>query len=321
MPAMLGLAPLAAFLVAALVAGLLLLPAARRLALDAPNERSLHEHPVPRTGGIAIAAGVGAACLFGRGFPDSILLIAGGLAIVSFADDLMGLPAALRLILHLAAAAAAVAFDLQAPALVAILLAFAIAWATNAYNFMDGADGLAAGMAIFGFGAYAVAAHLAGAGPFSTLCAAIAAAAAAFLPFNWHPARLFMGDAGAVPLGFLAAALGVAGWGGGLWPLWFPALVFGPFLGDATLTLARRLGRRERVWQAHRDHYYQRLVRMGLGHQRTALLEYAAMAACALIALAALGQPAVVQALAVLWAVVALAGLAAWIDYRWKVRA
>jgi len=321
MPAMLGLAPLAAFLVAALVAGLLLLPAARRFALDAPNERSLHEHPVPRSGGIAIAAGVGAACLFGRGFPASILLIAGGLAVVSFADDLMGLPTALRLILHLAAAAAVVAFDLEAPALAAILLALAIAWTTNAYNFMDGSDGLAAGMAVIGFGTYAVAANLAGAGPFATLCASIAAAAAAFLPFNWHPARLFMGDAGSVPLGFLAAALGVAGWGGGLWPLWFPVLVFAPFLGDATLTLTRRLGRRERVWQAHRDHYYQRLVRMGLGHARTALLEYVAMAACAAIALAALRQPAIVQALAVLWALVALAGLAAWIDYRWKVHA
>jgi len=320
MPAMLGLAPLAAFLVAALVAGLLLLPAARRFALDAPNERSLHEHPVPRTGGIAIAAGVGTACLLGHAFPASIVLIAAALAVVSLADDVMGLPTLLRLLLHLAAAAAVVAFELQVPALAAILLALAIAWTTNAYNFMDGSDGMAAGMAVVGFGAYSVAAQLAGAVPLSTLCASVAAAAAAFLPFNWHPARLFMGDAGSVPLGFLAGALGVAGWSDGIWPLWFPVLVFAPFLGDATLTLARRLWRRERVWQAHREHYYQRLVRLGFGHQRTALLEYAAMAMCAAIALAALGQTAVVQALAIVWAGVALLGAAVWVDYRCKAQ-
>jgi UDP-N-acetylmuramyl pentapeptide phosphotransferase/UDP-N-acetylglucosamine-1-phosphate transferase len=321
MPAMLGLTPLAAFLVAALVAGLLLLPAAQRFALDAPNERSLHTQPVPRTGGVAIAAGVGAACLLGQAIPASVLLIAGGLAVVSFVDDVTGLPTALRLVLHLAAAAAVVAFELHAGALAALLLVLALAWTTNAYNFMDGSDGLAAGMAVFGFGAYAFAAHLAGAGPLATLCASIAAAAAAFLPFNWHPARLFMGDAGAVPLGFLAGALGVTGWSEGVWPLWFPVLVFAPFLGDATLTLARRLWRRERVWQAHRDHYYQRLVRLGFGHQRTALIEYAAMAACAAIALAALGQSAVVQALALAWAGVALLGVAVWVDHRWKTQA
>jgi len=320
MPAMLGLAPLAAFLFAALVAGLLLLPAARRLALDAPNERSLHEHPVPRTGGIAIAAGVAISGLFVEGLPVAALLIAGGLAVASFVDDLSGLPSALRLAMHLAGAWAVVALALDASVLAVALLVLAIAWTTNAYNFMDGSDGLAAGMTIIGFGAYAVAALWAGAVPMATLCACIAAAAAAFLPFNWHPARLFMGDAGSVPLGFLAGALGVVGWRDGLWPLWFPVLVFGPFLGDATLTLARRLWRRERVWQAHREHYYQRLVRLGFGHQRTALVEYGAMAACAAIALAVLGQSAIVQALALAWAGIALLGLAVWVDVRWSVR-
>jgi UDP-N-acetylmuramyl pentapeptide phosphotransferase/UDP-N-acetylglucosamine-1-phosphate transferase len=320
MRAMLGLAPLAAFLVAALVAGLLLLPAARRLALDAPNERSLHEQPVPRTGGVAIVAGVSASFFFTGGLPASVLLIAGGLAVVSFADDFAGLPSALRLAMHLAAAWGVVALELEAPAPTAAVLILAIAWATNAYNFMDGSDGLAAGMTIFGFVAYAVAALLAGAVPLATLCACIAAAAAAFLPFNWHPARLFMGDAGSVPLGFLAGALGVLGWRDGVWPLWFPALVFAPFLGDATLTLARRLWRRERVWQAHRQHYYQRLVQLGFGHSRTALIEYGAMAACAAIALAVLGQSAVVQALALAWAGCALLGAAVWVDRLWSAR-
>jgi UDP-N-acetylmuramyl pentapeptide phosphotransferase/UDP-N-acetylglucosamine-1-phosphate transferase len=213
-----------------------------------------------------------------------------------------------------------VALQLDAGILAALGLTLALAWAINAYNFMDGADGLAAGMAIFGFGAYALAAQLAGAAPLATLCASLAAASLGFLAFNWPPARLFMGDAGAVPLGFLAGALGLQGWSEGAWPAWFPLLAFAPFLGDATLTLARRLWRRERVWRAHRDHYYQRLVQLGFGHRRTALAEYGAMAGCAGIALAVLGQAAAVQAFALAWAGIALLGAAVWIDRRWDAR-
>src|SRR6476659_1011719 len=105
----------------------------------------------------------------------------------------------------------------------------------------------------------------------------VAAAAAAFLLFNFHPARIFMGDAGAIPLGFLAATLGVTGWINGLWPLWLPVLVFSPFIADASVTLAKRALRGEKIWQAHREHYYQRVVRAGFGHRNMALLGYILM--------------------------------------------
>jgi len=193
----------------------------------------------------------------------------------------------------------------------------AIAWYANLYNFMDGSDGLAGGMAVIGFGAYAVAAHLSGAESFAALCASIAAASAAFLVFNFHPARLFMGDVGSVPLGFLAGALGIVGWSRGYWPMWFPLLVFAPFVCDATLTLLRRALRRERVWQAHKEHYYQRLVRMGVGHRGTALIEYAVMAGCAATALLARREPSNVQAMALAGATVVLIGIAVWVDLRW----
>ena len=160
------------------------------------------------------------------------------------------------------------------------VLALATMWVTNLYNFMDGSDGLAGGMALFGFGAYALAAWLAGDAVFVVVAASIAAAAAAFLVFNFPPAKVFMGDAGSIPLGFLAAALGILGWRAGHWPLWFPVLVFSPFIIDASVTLARRLLRGERVWRAHRSHYYQRLVQLGWGHRNTALAEYALMAGC-----------------------------------------
>lgn len=318
MRAMFALAPLAAFFAALLVARLLLSPVARRIALDAPNERSLHRSPVPRTGGIAIAAGVAAASvLVWPGLPV-ILAAAALLAVVSFVDDLLGLSTRLRLALHLGAAAAVLAFELEVTAPLAfVVFALAIAWTANLYNFMDGADGLAGGMAVFGFGAYALAAQVVGAATLATLCASLVAASAAFLVFNWHPARLFLGDVGSVPLGFLAGALGLQGWSIGAWPIWFPLLVFAPFICDATLTLLKRLLCGERVWQAHREHYYQRLVRMGFGHRGAAYIEYAAMAACAGLALLVYREPLAAQGIAIAFAAVALAGVALWIDRRW----
>jgi UDP-N-acetylmuramyl pentapeptide phosphotransferase/UDP-N-acetylglucosamine-1-phosphate transferase len=223
------------------------------------------------------------------------------------------------LIAHLTAAAVLVGSVLwPGHPLAVVLLVIAIAWITNLYNFMDGSDGLAGGMAVVGFGTYAVAAYVAGETNLAVLCVAIAAAAVAFLTHNFPPARIFLGDVGSIPLGFLAGALGVLGWQRGLWPLWFPVLVFGPFIGDATITLVRRLFRRERVWQAHRDHYYQRLVRMGAGHRGTAVVGYAVMAACGAVALFGRTQPLIIQVLAFLSAAAGLAVIAAWIDMRWS---
>lgn len=289
------------------------------LALDRPNERSLHDVPVPRTGGIAVLAAAAVSLAFGAGAFWLVLSLAAALAAVSLADDLFHLPTGLRLLAH-AAAAALLVWYLFSPIAWAegVLLALALAWLTNLYNFMDGSDGLAGGMALIGFGAYGVAAALAGDAPLAALCAALAGGAAGFLAWNFPPARIFLGDVGSIPLGFLAGALGLAGWRYEYWPLWFPLVVFAPFIGDATLTLLRRLARRERVWQAHREHYYQRLVRSGLGHRGTALVAYAAMLVCAAVALAARTQPRGMATLLCAFAVVVLISLALWIDLRWS---
>jgi UDP-N-acetylmuramyl pentapeptide phosphotransferase/UDP-N-acetylglucosamine-1-phosphate transferase len=166
---------------------------------------------------------------------------------------------------------------------------------TNLYNFMDGADGLAGGMALFGFGFLGIAAWLKGDTGFAWINISIAAAASAFLLFNFHPARIFLGDAGSVPLGFLAAAFGLMGWQREIWPWWFPLLVFSPFIVDASVTLTRRAVAGIAIWRAHRDHYYQRLVQLGWGHRRTALAEYALMAGCGVAALLALHWPPLAQ--------------------------
>jgi len=129
-----------------------------------------------------------------------------------------------------------------------------------------------------------------------------------------------MGDAGAVPLGFLAAALGLIGWLQRDWAWWFPVLVFAPFIADASVTLVRRLLRREKVWQAHFDHYYQRLVRLGWGHRTTALAEYALMLASGFLALVALALPAAMQAVALAAAAGAYLLIMVSIERAWSAR-
>lgn len=290
-----------------------------RVALDVPNERSLHSRPVPRVGGIGIAAGVAVAALADLVPASLVLLLALVLGIVSFLDDLKPLPSGVRLTAHLAVAGVFVWYTLSPMYLLELAaLALAVAWLTNLYNFMDGSDGLAAGMSIAGFSAYALAAWPAGDRDVALVAVAIAGASAAFLAFNFHPARVFLGDVGSIPLGFLAGALGLLGWRDDTWPLWFPLLVFAPFVGDATLTLVRRMGRRERLWQAHRDHYYQRLVRLGFGHRGTAYIAYALMLFCAAAALSGIGRRPLVQWSIVAATLIVLAGVAVWVDVRWK---
>ncbi len=290
-----------------------------KLALDRPNERSLHERPVPRTGGIALLAGALVSLAFGAGELWLEIALALALAIVSFLDDLHTLPTAARLAAHLAAAGMLVWYVLSPMhPLELIAIAVAVAWMTNLYNFMDGSDGLAGGMAMIGFGTYAIAAASPGHASLVALSIGLAAAAFGFLLFNFPPARIFLGDVGSVPLGFLAGALGILGWRDDLWPLWFPVVVFAPFIGDASLTLVRRAVRREKVWRAHREHYYQRLVRLGFGHRGTAYVGYALMLVCAALALYGRTQRPSVQWAIVAASAAALGVVAGWIELRWR---
>lgn len=272
-----------------------------RLPLDYPNARSLHRSPVPRIGGVAIMCGVligsiTAHLLANMDLPFLILIIALALAAVSFADDWRGLAVHWRFLAHFLAAGLFVYLSLASlPYWLAGLLLVAVVWMTNLYNFMDGVDGLAGGMALFGFSTYAIAAWVAGDAGLAMLSFLIAAAALGFLFFNFNMARAFMGDAGSIPLGFLSAALGLVGWARGHWPLWFPLLVFSPFVVDASATLIRRALRGENVWRAHKTHYYQRLVQLGWGHRRTVLWEYGLMLACATSALWVVNRPPAMQ--------------------------
>ena len=289
------------------------------LALDKPNARSLHTHHTPRTGGLALMLGVIVACLITSIDGRWILLIL-VLMGVSLIDDLRGLPVCWRLLAQVLVSLCFVWFF--TPNLVWWLIPVALlglVWMTNLYNFMDGADGLASGMTAFGFGAYAIAAYSAQNILLAQMCSAIVASSLAFLIFNFHPAKIFMGDSGSIPLGFLAGAIGLFGWQQGVWPYWFPILVFSPFIFDATATLIKRGVRGEKVWLAHREHYYQRLVLMGWGHKKTAITAYILMFLVCFSALLLLKTTfIIVSALLAFWTIIYMV-LMYKIDKQWKL--
>ncbi len=168
-----------------------------------------------------------------------------------------------------------------------VLTSMYLVWMVNLYNFMDGMDGFAGGMAVFGFGTLALLGVQGGDPAFALANALVAAAAGGFLVFNFSPARIFLGDVGSTTFGLLAGIATLVGARRGLFPLWVGCLAFSPFIVDATWTLLWRMCRGEAVWKAHRSHHFQLLVLAGWSHRKTALWSYVIMAACLVTALAA----------------------------------
>jgi UDP-N-acetylmuramyl pentapeptide phosphotransferase/UDP-N-acetylglucosamine-1-phosphate transferase len=256
--------------------------------LDIPNQRSSHATPIPRGGGIGIICGIlfGSLLLFALGVQitsGGFLIATAIIAGVGLLDDRTGrVPVLVRLACQALAAAIVVGesgqitkLPLPEPldiALSGFSVPVTLIWivgVTNIYNFLDGIDGFAGLQGVIaGTGLFV----LAGSTPLGALGLAIAGGCGGFLVHNWHPARVFMGDAGSCTLGFLIAAA----------PLHLPegarsrvvfavALFLWFFLSDGVFTIIRRLLKREKIWSAHRSHVYQRLVISGLRHDQVAL--------------------------------------------------
>lgn len=303
-----------AFLVSALLTLYFSRPGTVFCVLDKPNARSLHTRPIPISGGLAmlmtltILASLG---WYSIPMQDYFWLFISGLliAMISFIDDCRQVAILYRLLVHFFATALLLwqgefwitqlvlpGWDWAWLSFLQIGVSFLfVVWMINLYNFMDGMDGFAGGMAVFGFSTLAVLGGLADQRLFMVMNLIVASAAGGFLVFNFPPARIFMGDVGSSSLGFLAAAFSLWGSRDGIFPLWVALLLFSPFIVDATVTLLRRLLRREPVWLAHKSHYYQRLVQLGWGHKRTVLWEYVLMAACSVSALLAPSLPVYAQ--------------------------
>src|SRR6185312_3688855 len=286
-----------------------LIPLLRKAGVAAtPNERSLHSAPIPHGGGIAPVAAIilawAALAAFGWMAPSRWPIPAGALVLpaLSWCDDRAGLPAGGRLVVQAAAVAASLwlcppgaVFQGALPLwLDRLAVAVLWLWFLNLFNFMDGADGLAGSEAAsIGLGLLLLAPDW----PTAALGLAIAAAAVGFLASNWAPARVFMGDVGSVPLGYLIGFLLLQVAAAGRWKVALILPLY--FLADATITLARRALRGEKIWRAHRQHFYQRAVLGGLGHAALARRVIAAnlvLIACAWAAENGLGLAAVAAA-------------------------
>ncbi len=258
----------------------------KRQILDRPNERSSHEVPTPRGGGIAIVGAAGAAWLTGAalagklGLPDVVILAAAILlGAVCFIDDLRGLGAVPRLLAQVAAVAPGLwlisdqggLFHAVFPAALDLAATgFLWLWFINLFNFMDGIDGIT-GVEIcaIGVGVAGLAALGASEARLIDPALALTAAALGFLVWNWRPASIFMGDVGSIPMGYLLGWLLInAGAGTGEHGSAVAACLVLPayYLADASITLARRLSRGENIFQAHRQHFYQQAAIRGIGH-------------------------------------------------------
>ncbi|HEX2257676.1 MAG TPA: glycosyltransferase family 4 protein [Afifellaceae bacterium] len=311
---------LSTFLLSAGGTWLLLRSALAPALLDVPGPRSNHAKPVPRMGGLALLSAVAAVWMAAElaGWPTGLLeshsfwvvIAAGALAGLSLADDVRSLPAGWRLCVQAVLVALAtsmlpadeLAFAGALP-LLADRAAIVVLWLgfLNAYNFMDGIDGIT-GVTTLGIAAGMLLMLPAGEHDAVALPAILAGAALGFLWFNWHPARIFLGDVGSVPLGFLVGALlvSLAVHGDAVAAVILPAY----YLVDTGLTLVERSRQGKAIWEAHSDHAYQRAVRRGLPHDRVALAVGAISAALVVLAVMSRNYP--LPSLAAAYALAAL---------------
>ena len=276
---------------------LLLRSGTTRGFVDVPNERSSHDHPKPRFGGIAIAgaflATFAAACVWVAPLREFVPLAAGGaiLFATGLLDDWRGLGVGKRLFMQVVAAAVAMASGTVLSAVtLPVVGVVSFGWfaypltlllfvaSINFYNFIDGIDGLAAGGAFIAAGFMALIASMAGAPALALACAIASGSALGFLQFNFPPSKLFMGDGGSTFFGYCFAYFTVAGSNAspGI-PILVPVLLLSSLYADAGLTILRRLFRGEKVFRPHRTHYYQRLLQLGFNHKQVTLVEYLLM--------------------------------------------
>jgi len=290
--------------------------------LDVPGPRSSHTRPTPRGGGLGfVLVFYGAVISFFCIFPAERALwtaLLGGLLVagVGWWDDRRSLSSWLRLGLYCLAVLWAVLWLGGLPRLSVGFrtlplgaLGYVLSWSAtlaflNIYNFMDGIDGLAAGEGLTTCLAAGCLLALAADWPLAIACWVLAAGLTGFLPWNWHPARIFMGDVGSNFLGFTFCVLAIASENRGSLPALMWVILLGVFVVDGGATFLRRLLRREPLWVAHKTHAYQQAVQRGYNHAQVTgavLLINAALGALA--ALAWLFPVALVPALLGSWAV------------------
>jgi UDP-GlcNAc:undecaprenyl-phosphate GlcNAc-1-phosphate transferase len=301
--------------VATLVLTPLVIHLARRFgALDQPGARKVHRQPMPLLGGLAVAAGmwlpIAALCFYDNRVSKILLerweliipvlcssLVMLGLGVI---DDLRGLNARIKFMVQLPVALVLVMSGLRfenltLPGLGAITLAglgpvITVAWIvgiTNAVNLVDGIDGLAAGVALFAAAASALIAIMNDNVLGAVLMTAMAGACLGFLPFNFNPARIFLGDTGSLFLGMTLAVSSIVTQQKGALAasLLIPVLVLGFPIVDTLLAMARRVVRGKSMFSGDAGHIHHRLLAKGMSHRQAALTIYIICILCGLVAL------------------------------------
>lgn len=285
-------------------------PASAFHILDYPNPRSLHTTPIPRSGGIAVLAGITASGVLLFAFSNNrevglaVISAALPVASVSFLEDRYGVHFGLRIVFHIVAATMLFSMGyeishIELPGFFWAIPSFIgfffstlfVVWMINLYNFMDGMDGFASGMAIIGFTSFAFLGWQSDNTLFMETSLIIVGATLGFLIFNLPPAKIFLGDTGSSTLGVLVAAFSLWAARENIFPLWIAGLIFSPFIVDATVTLVYRTVTGEKIWLPHKTHFYQKLVQIGWGHRDTLRAEYLLMLACSGSALLAMQFP------------------------------
>lgn len=300
-----------------------LFAARSRRFLDHPNERSSHVSATPRTGGLAIIGAWCAGLFVLAAFSESgelaatlsllgmMSLAAMGLGLADDRFDLMPLWKFVGQIIVAALFAALFgpfeSFPLpyfgEATLPPVAGVGFTILWIVgfmNVFNFMDGANGIAAGAAAVGLAWICVTASYAGAPVLAVASLLLALAAAGFLPENLNRGKIFMGDNGSQALGFLIAAFAVLGvnWSGARMNALIVPVIFMPFLFDVGWTLISRLIRKQNIVDPHREHLYQLLLRSGASHASVAMFYMGLISLCAAAAILMLTLPSSLQSLA-----------------------
>jgi Fuc2NAc and GlcNAc transferase len=255
--------------------------ARRRGMLDHPGDRQSHTKVTPRGGGAGLVAALLITSLLFSGdstpgfWLQSVLPGVAVLALTGWWDDHASLSVWVRIVIQLSVAINLLWYALNAGWIDGVVAMFMIGlfviWMTNLYNFMDGSNGMAGLQGVFAATVLAVLFHLSGDVQFSGFSLLLAACCAGFLPWNLGDAKVFMGDVGSLALGFLFAALLLYGMGTGAISQAVALMVMLLFLTDATLTLLMRVIKGERWYNAHRQHFYQRLIAAGWTHGRVAI--------------------------------------------------